>query len=109
MERLSLFHWYTRLQREVERLVKYVVLGFQLDSKWATPTFVIPKKNDTLMFISDFWKLNKCFVCKTFPIPKISHVLQATALELNIGYYTIRIDSDASKIFTIILPWGEYL
>jgi hypothetical protein len=24
------------------------------------------------------------------------------------GYYTIRLDPDASKICTIILPWGKY-
>ena len=50
-----------------------------------------------------------------FLIPKISTVLQelegftyATALDLNMGYYTIRLDPDASKICTIILPWGKY-
>ncbi len=32
----------------------------------------------------------------------------ATALDLNMGYYTIRLDSDASKICIIIFPWGEY-
>ncbi len=50
-----------------------------------------------------------------FPICKISTVLlelegfkYATALYLNVGYYTIRLDLDASKIFTIILLWGKY-
>jgi hypothetical protein len=54
-------------------------------------------------------------VRKPFPIPKISTVLQelesftfATALDLNMGYYTNRLDSDASKICTIIFPWGKY-
>ncbi len=52
---------------------------------------------------------------KPFPIPKISTVLQelegftfVTALDLNMGYYTIRLDPDASKICTIIFPWGKY-
>jgi hypothetical protein len=31
-----------------------------------------------------------------------------TALDLNMGYYTIRMDLDASKICTIIFPWGKY-
>ncbi len=31
-----------------------------------------------------------------------------TALDLNMGYYTIRLDLDASKICTIIFPWGKY-
>jgi hypothetical protein len=32
----------------------------------------------------------------------------ATALDLNMGYYTIRLDPDASKICTVIFPWGKY-
>jgi hypothetical protein len=32
----------------------------------------------------------------------------ATALDLNMGYYTIRLDPDASKICTIIFPWEKY-
>jgi hypothetical protein len=32
----------------------------------------------------------------------------ATALDLNMGYYTIRLDLTASKMCTIIFPWGRY-
>jgi hypothetical protein len=32
----------------------------------------------------------------------------ATALDLNMDYYTIRLDPNASKICTIIFPWGKY-
>ncbi len=65
--------------------------------------------------ISDFWELNKCIVRKPYPIPKISTILQelegftyATAHDLNMGYYTIRLDPTASKMCTIIFPWGNY-
>ncbi len=65
--------------------------------------------------ISDFRELNKCRVRKPHPIPKISTMLQelegltyATALDLNMGYYTIRLDPAASKMCTIIFPWGKY-
>jgi hypothetical protein len=54
-------------------------------------------------------------VRKPFPLPKISTVLQelegftyATAPDLNMGYNTIRLDPDASRIFNIIFPWGKY-
>ncbi len=77
--------------------------------------FIIPKKNWTACFLSKFWVVNKRLVRNPFPIPKISTVLQelegftfATALDLNMGYYTIRLDPDASKICTIIIPWGKY-
>ncbi len=65
--------------------------------------------------ISDFRELNKHIVRKAYPIPKISTILQelegftyATALDLNMGYYTIRLDPTASKMCTIISPWGKY-
>ncbi len=51
-------------------------------------------------------------VRKPFPLHKISTVLQelegftiATALDVNMGYYTISLDPDASKICGIIFPW----
>ncbi len=75
------------------------------------PIFKIPRKDNTVRDVSDYRELNKRIVRKPFPIPKIRTVLQelegftyATALDLNLGYYTIRLDPDASKISTIILP-----
>ncbi len=32
----------------------------------------------------------------------------ATALDLNMGYYTIRLDPKASEMCTIIFSWGKY-
>ncbi len=65
--------------------------------------------------ISDFREFNKRIVRKPYPIPKISMILQelegftyATALDLNMGYYTTRLDPMASKMCTIIFPWGKY-
>ena len=90
-------------------------MEFQPASEWASPSFIIPKSDQTVHMISDFREVNKRLVRKPFPIPKISTVLQelegftfATALDLNMGYYTIRLDPDASKICTIIFPWGKY-
>jgi hypothetical protein len=84
-------------------------------SEWASPSFITPKKNRTLHFLSNFWEVYKRLIRKPFSIPKISTVLQelegftfATALDLNMGYYTIRLDPDASRICTIIFPWGKY-
>jgi len=73
------------------------------------------KKDHTVCFLGDFREVNKRIARKPYPIPKISTVLQemegftfASALDLNMGYYTIRLDPDASKICTIIFPWGKY-
>jgi hypothetical protein len=84
-------------------------------SEWASSFFIIPKENRTVFFLSNFWEVNKRLIRKPFPIPKISTVLQdlegftfATALDLNMGYYTIRLDPNASRICTVIFPWGKY-
>jgi hypothetical protein len=54
--------------------------------------------------ISDFRELNKRIVRKPYPVLKISTILQelegftyAIALDLNMGYYTIRLDQMASE------------
>ena len=54
-------------------------------------------------------------VRRPYPIPKIADVLQklegicyATSLDLNMGYYSVRLDPDSQKLCTIITPWGKY-
>jgi hypothetical protein len=103
------------LVKEVERLVKLGVLEWQPALEWARPSFIIPKKNRTVHFLSNFWEVNKRLIRKPFPILKLGTVLQelegftfAMALDLNMGYYTIRLDPDASRICTVIFPWGKY-
>ncbi len=104
------------LMKEIDCLIAIGVLKWQPLSKWASPSFIIPKKDHTVQPILDFRELNKCTVRKPYPIPKISTTFQelegftfATPLDLNIGYYTIRLDPTAAKMCTIIFPWGKYL
>ncbi len=92
------------------------VLKRQSSSQWASPTFIIPKKDMTVRTITDFRELNKRTVRRPYPIPKISTTLQelegftyATALDLIMGYYTIRLDPKAVEMFTIIFPLGQIL
>jgi hypothetical protein len=108
------FHKET-IMKEVNRLLELDVLEWQPLSEWAAPSFIQAKKNGTVRFLTDFRELNKRIVRKPFPLPKISTVLQelegftyATSLDLNMGYYTIRLDPTASRICTIIFPWGKY-
>lgn len=103
------------VRKEVDRLCKLGVLKKQNNSEYAAPTFIIPKKNQTVRFISDFRKLNQMIVRHPFPIPLIKDLLQklegfmyASSLDLNMGYYTIRLDAHSQRLCTIILPWGKY-
>jgi hypothetical protein len=100
--------------KEIDRLMGIGVLKRQSSSQWASPTFIIPTKDKTVRIITDFW--DKRIVRRPYPIPKISTILQeldgftyATALYLNMGYYTIRLDPKMVKMFTIIFPWSNTL
>ena len=63
-------------------------------------TFIIPKKERTVRFISDFGELNKCIFRQPYPIPKIQDLLlrlegfrYGTTLDLNMGYYHIELSA----------------
>ena len=99
----------------MERLCRIGVLKKVNHSEWASPTFVIPKKDKTIRFISDFRELNKRIKRFPFPIPNIQDLLRklegfkwVTALDLNMGYYHIELCPDSKKLCTIVLPWGKY-
>lgn len=102
-------------KNELQRLIKIGVLRKDTESPYASPSFIFPKKNNTVRFLSDFRKVNQILVRKPYPILKILDMMQtlqgfryATTLDLNMGYYTLRLSLSAQKICTIITPWGKY-
>jgi hypothetical protein len=103
------------VQKEADWLCREGVLAKDSNSDWAVPTFIIPKKEGTLRFVTDFRQLNKAIKQKPFPIPNIQDILQkiggftyAMALDLNMRYYNICLDPNAASLCTLILPWGKY-
>jgi hypothetical protein len=101
------------LKIEIDRLVELGVLKWTKAQEWAAPTFIIPKKDGRVRFISDFRKLNESLRRAPYPIPKIQDLLHklegfmyATSLDLNMGYYHIKLNPDAQKYCTIITQWG---
>jgi hypothetical protein len=65
------------LMKEIKWLCNIEVLEWQPSSQWASPTFIIPKKDSTVHTISDFRELNKCIVRKSYPIPKICMIYRS--------------------------------
>ena len=71
--------------------------------------------NGTVCYISDFRELNKRIKRKSFPIPKIQDLIlklegfkYATSLDLNMGYYYIKLFPFSRKVYTIVLSWDKY-
>ena len=59
------------IKKEVKRLCELGVLEWQPTSEWASPSFIQPKKNGTVRFLTDFRRVNELLVRKPFPLPKI--------------------------------------
>ena len=85
-------------------------------SEWAATSFIIPKKDGTILFINNFRELNKQQIKrKPYPIPHIQDMLlnlegfqYATSLDLNMGYYHIELSPDSKKLCTLVFPFGKY-
>jgi len=102
-------------KKEIARLCQLGVLRKVNHSEWAAPAFIIPKKDGSVRFISDFRELNLRIKRKPYPIPKISDLTlklegfqYGTSLDLNMGYYHIELNPASRQLCTIVLPWGKY-
>ncbi len=113
--RIPHIHWET-LQKEVQRLVDIGVLEVVKGEKagpWCAPSFIIPKKDGRVRFITDYRELNKCIRRKPWPMPHITDLIQdvgpykyVTALDLSMGYYHLKLSEELSDMSTFMLPFG---
>ena len=84
------------LKTEVQRLVDIGVLEVvdgATAGPWCAPSFIVPKKDGRVRFITDYRELNKRIRRKPWPMPHIADLIQdvgpytyVTALDLSMGY-----------------------
>ena len=79
-------------------------------SEYGTPVFIIAKKEGTVRFLTDFHRFNKNIVRKPDPIPIIGYIMQqfkglhfSNVLDINMGYYTIQLDTKGKDITTTVI------
>ena len=81
--------------------------------EWANPTCAIPKKDQSIWVVTNFWGLKKEIVQKSYPvhpliqeiIPAIGQFKFATAIYLIMGYYSMELDPKAKQVCLTYLPW----
>ena len=105
----------TTFKKDLDRLVEIGILTKVNNSKLGAPSFIIPKKDGTVHFVTDFRKLNSMIKWNPYPIPhirdimsKVSNFQFAISLDLVMGFYNITLSKDAKKICTITAPFGKY-
>jgi hypothetical protein len=103
------------IRNEITRLVSLGVLIRVNSSEWAAPSFGIPKSNGQIRFVSDFRQLNKHLRRLPFPLPNPQEIFRTmdgysycTTMDLNMGFWAIRLSPRSQRLCTIILPWGKY-
>jgi hypothetical protein len=100
---------------ELNYLVRIGILASQQESEWALPSFITPKKDSRVCWISNLHQLNKVIRCKPYPLPIITDILRKRSgykffmkLDFCMQYYTFELNKESQDLCTIITPFGKY-
>jgi hypothetical protein len=102
-------------KKKLNHLVRIDVLAAQHKSEWASPSFIIPKKDSRVRWVSNLRQLNKVIRCKQYPLLIITDILCKrsectffTKLDASMQYNTFELDEERQDLCTIITPFGKY-
>ena len=102
-------------KKELEHLVSIGVLSPVKDTEWGLPTFITPKKDGRVRWMSDLRELNKVIKQTQHTSPVIADVLWKrmgheflTKLNISIQCCTFELDEASKKLCMIVAPFGPH-
>ena len=102
--------------KQLKRLVEIGVPTPVKQSQYSTTVFIIPKKEGTVRFVTDYHRLNQKLVRNSYNLTRIGETIQqlegfqyVTVLHINMVYYNIRISTASQYMTTIVTEFGKFI
>ena len=108
-------HQYEEVRKHLNEMLEIGVIR-KSNSPWASTVVLVRKKDGSLRFCTDLWKLNAQTIKDAYSLPRIEETLDClggsiifTSLDLKSGYWQVEMD-EASKPLTAFTvgPLGFY-
>ena len=102
------------MKKEIQSMLDNNIIKTSM-SDWSSPCLLVPKKDGSYRFCTDYRKVNQVSKSDSFPIPRISdcidHIGDAkyvSTFDMLKGYYQVPLTPRAQEISAFVTPTGLY-